>query len=132
MEIINSRKYEALDLLKIYFSQPGAEFRHTKDWNSFLTLCYKNKNINALMIMRYRLQAGMDDVAKQKLNTEEISVFYLRLMRSVEITARKILREKHKNPNDNPDNKINFTLDTLAAKRKRDAEFADFMHRSAY
>ncbi len=74
----------------------------------------------------------MDDLAKQNLNTEEMCVWFIRLNRSIEITAKKILRRKYPLPQDDPLNKDDATLVTLAQKRKRDQELSAFMRNSNY
>lgn len=118
------RKHEAVDLLKLY------TLGSHNGWNDFLKKCFAKGNINALAKLRYQLQCGMDDLAKQKLNTHEINVWYLRLIRSLEITAKKIIKIKHPMPGDDPLNK-SFP-DTLEIKRKRDQELARFFHLSSY
>lgn len=120
-----TKKYDEFDLLKLYSS--GSY----KGWNEYLNNCYHANNINSLASMRYALQAGMDKLARQKLNDEKMSVFYLRLMKSVEDTAKKIIRKVHPLPTDNP-LIAKQNLDTLAIKRRRDAELELFFKNSSY
>jgi hypothetical protein len=120
-----TRKYDEFDLLKLYSS---GSFR---GWNEYLNTCFLNNNINSLASMRYALQAGVDKLARQKLNDDKMSVFYLRLMKSVEDTAKKIIRKTHPLPTDNPLIAKN-NLDTLAIKRRRDAELELFFKNSSY
>lgn len=119
------RKQEAVDLLKLY--SMGSH----KGWNEFLTACVRDQNINSLARMRYSLQAGMDDVAKKKLNDEKIIVFYLRLMRSIEQSAKQIIRIRHPMPGDDP-RLAKLHLDKLEQKRKRDNELRQFFLKSSY
>lgn len=100
-------------------------------WNAMLNKNYRDRNINALAIVRYQIQAGMDDLAKKKLNSEEIIIWYLRLMKSIEKTARAIIRVKHPLPGDQPLFSKQFP-EHLAIKRKRDQELSAFFHTSSY
>ena len=119
------RKHDSIDLMKLYSQGDN------KSWNRMLTRCYESKDINALGMMRYQLQAGMDDLAKKKLNDDKMNLWYIRLLRSIEQTAKKIIRIKHPLPGDNPlIAKKHF--DYLEQKRKRDAELKAFMEKSSY
>lgn len=124
------RKYEAIDLMKLY------SLGSNNGWNSFLTDCFDKMDINKLAKVRYQICAGMDDLAKQNKNTEKINIFFIRLNRSIELTAKKIIRKKFPLPHDNTvslkkDLLINKT-DALEAKRKRDRELQQFFIKSAY
>jgi hypothetical protein len=114
-------------------------------WNEYLTAMTNAKNINALARMRYALQAGMDDLTKLKMNDEKMSVFYIRLLKSVENTAKIIIRELHPMPNDVPAMYLNKKIPTfgigqkpawvekaLNAKRKRDRELELFFTNSSF
>lgn len=118
------RKHEAIDLMKLY------SLGSHNGWNEVLTECYDKRDIKRLAKLRYQIQAGMDDLSKLKLNGPDIIEWYCRLVRSIEITAKRIVKRKHPMPGDN--NSFNKNLDELAAKRKRDEEFNRFMHLSAY
>lgn len=121
------RKYQAIDLMKLY--SKGSN----NGWNSFLNHCYETRNINALAKMRYSVQAGMTDLSKNKLNTEEINVWFCRIIKSLEITAKRIIKLKHPLPQDNPliANKKQW-VDHKLIKKKRDEELAKFMISSSY
>lgn len=119
------RKYEAIDLMALYST------RSYVAWNTMLTKNLREMNINGLAKVRYQIQAGMDDLAKKKLTNEDIIVWYLRLMRSIEKTAKQILRIKHPMPGDNPLVAKKYP-DRLSAKRARDQEFQKFLHTSSY
>lgn len=103
-------------------------------WNEFLTNCVNSLSINELARVRYSLQAGMTDIANQKLNDEKINIFYARLMKSIENAARQILRIKHPMPHDifiHGDGKYRPKT-ALEAKRKRDKELKDFFTNSSF
>jgi len=121
------RKYQSIDLMKLY-SQGS-----TNGWNEFLTNCYKKRNINALAKMRYSVQAGMDDLAKKKLNTDDLNAWFCRVIKSIEITAKRIIKAKHPLPGDNPliAKKLEY-VDQKIIKQKRDQELAKFMAASSY
>lgn len=119
------RKFEAIDLMKLYSS--GSH----KGWNKTLTDLHARLDINGLAKLRYQIQAGMDDLAKKKLNHEEIIIWYLRLIKSIEHTAKKIIRTKNPLPGDDPLKAKNFP-NHLAIKRKRDQELDNFLNKSNY
>jgi hypothetical protein len=125
-----SRKYESIDLLSLYTN--GS----TNGWNDFLNKCVVNMDINSLAKVRYQIQAGMDDLAKLKLNSDPIVVWYCRLVRSLENTARQIIRIKHPLPQDNPlwiKDPNQKDLKTFAdVKKDRDFELAKFFRSSSY
>ncbi len=121
------KKYEAIDLMVLY--SKGSN----NGWNNFLNLCYETRNINALAKMRYSVQVGMDNLAKNKLNNDEINVWFCRLISSLEITAKKIIKLKHPLPHDNPLTANNKEwVDFKIIKKKRDEELAKFMISSSY
>ncbi len=103
----------------------------SEKWNAFLNDCYKKQNIDRLMSTRIGLQVGMSTLAKKKLNSDKMTVIYLRWLRSVEDTARAIIRDRHPMPGDR-----GFKKDSNAkwadAKKKRDVEFENFILRSSY
>ncbi len=121
-----SRKYEAVDLMKLY------THGSTNGWNDFLKKCLTKRDINALAKLRYQICAGMDDLAKLKLNTEEINVWFVRLNRSLELTAKKIIRIKCPLPGDAGAKPLKTLGDYASAKRKRDLELRKFMQESSY
>lgn len=126
------RKYEAIDLMKLY-SQGSAN-----GWNEFLTDCFIKNDINKLAVVKYKISAGMDDLAKQKLNTEEMNIQFARWVRSIEITARRIIKKMFPLPGDTI---IKSELDLMSktdkdlmqkAKNSRDKALRDFMIKSSY
>lgn len=127
-----SRKQEGIDIIKLM------TFGSHKGWNEFLADCYKKNNINELARVKYQLAVGMTDLAKQKLNTEKIDLTFIRWSRSLEITAKKIIKKMYPMPTDS------ISRDDLAligsddrtkiqkAKRARDAALAEFLRKSSF
>ena len=121
------RKVDAIDLMKLY--SKGSH----NGWNEFLNKCYLESNINALARMRYSVQAGMADLAKKKLNTDEINVWFCRITKSLEKTAKQIIKKKHPLPGDNPLLGVKAEYKDLhSVKKLRDKELADFIRKSSY
>lgn len=119
------RKFDAIDLLPLYTEG------NSKAWNEMLHLLHINGDINSLVKVRYQIQAGMDDLVKQKLDDEKIVTFFLRLNKSLEDTAKLIIKARNPLPNDSALS-IDKTQKSLDAKRKRDEELREFLRRSAY
>lgn len=120
------RKFPAIDLMKLKASGSFV------GWNQMLETALAKQNINKLVQVRYGIQAGMDDLAKKKLNSEDIINWWLRLNKSIEDTAKKIIRIKNPSPNDDAITALTAPLGALEAKRKRDKELAEFLRRSSY
>lgn len=121
-----SRKFEAINLMALYAKGSA------NGWNEILNECYLKRDINRLAKIRYQICAGMDDVAKAKLNTDDINTWFVRLTMSLENTAKKILRAKYPMPHDNPLIAKDSDPRALEAKRKRDYELSIFMKESSY
>lgn len=119
------RKHDAIDLMKLY------SLGNFNKWNEMLTACFNDRNINQLARTRYQIQAGMTDLANQGMVTEELSVWYARLIRSLEQTAKKIIKVKHPMPGDNP-LKAPKQKDIKAIKTKRDQELAAFLSKNSF
>ena len=117
---------QQIDLMKLYTESNSVK------WNDFLTECFRNHDINRLMATRIGLQAGMKVLADGKLNSDKINSWYIRLNRSIEETAKKIIRVRHPMPTDNPNNKEFKTEKWIQAKKNRDNEFEEFLLRSSY
>lgn len=126
------RKTEAIDLMKLY------TLGSTKGWNDMLAECYSRNDVNKLALIKYQISAGMDDLAKQKLNTEDINVQFVRWVRSLEITARRIIKKVNPMPLDNINNielssmESNLKTKIQKAKRARDEALKEFMRKSSY
>lgn len=120
------RKLEALDLMKLH------ALGNSTAWNAVLKDCHKKQDINRLAKLRYQLQAGMDDLVKKKLNTEDMIKWFCRLNRSLELTAKKIIRERYPLPVDNPLTAKNYYNEYVEQKRNRTNELMSFLKKSAY
>ncbi len=83
---------EAIDILKLYAHGSA------NGWNEFLTKARDAGDILGLVDVLRRLQMGMDNLVKQKMNTEKVNVLFIRLQRSVENTIRDIHRKQNPNP----------------------------------
>lgn len=80
---------EGIDLIELRY-QSG-----TNEWNRFLAVCLAKHDMTALGDVYRRTNIGMTDLAKHKLNTDDIVRWYLRLQKSIENTALLILKQKH-------------------------------------
>jgi hypothetical protein len=125
-----SRKHDAIDLMAIYAKKDSTQ------WNQVLTQHFNSMNTAALARLLYGLQAGMDDLTKNKMNDEKMTMFFLRLQKSVENTFKAILRKKYPNPYDSPlfkDKSIDEKRTIwLSMKRKRDNELEVFLRKVSY
>lgn len=121
------RKYESIDLLKLY------ALGDSTSWNKVLLQCLKNQDINRLAKLRYQISAGMDDLAKANANNDQINMWFLRLMRSIELTAKKIIKVRHPMPGDNVMLKNKAQAESFVeVKRKRDQELQNFLISSSF
>jgi len=126
------RKHEAIDIMKLY------TLGSANGWNDFLSKCYKTNNINALAKVKYQISVGMDDLAKQKLNTDDMNNWFARCVRSLEITAKRIIKKVNPMPFDGiskiqMDNiSASDKAKMIAAKRKRDEALKEFLRKSSY
>ena len=120
-------RYDVIDILKLM-----AVNKDSERWNNVLSDCFDTQDINRLSRLRYGIQAGMARAAKNNLNTEDVNNFFIRLNRSIENTAKAIVRKRHPMPSDNPLIAKDQSSAALEAKRKRDKELAAFFKRSSY
>ena len=102
-----------------------------KKWNAFLTKCYEAQDVATLVDVFRRLQMGMDKLVKEKLNTEKMNEFFIRLQRSIEITMKRIYREKNPNPLYNSKNKQYYDK-YIKEKKSLDADFEKFLSKERY
>lgn len=102
-----------VDLLRLYAETDAVR------WNEFLTNCKRRLDLRTLETFLYGVQLGMDDLAKKKLNTEKVNLWFIRLQRSIENTIREIIKIKMPNPCDQPLIAGNWT-DKKAEKKWRD------------
>ena len=119
-------KRNAIDLMKLYTQ---GSF---KQWNMMLYECLVNHDINRLANTRYELQVGMANLPKKKLNNEKINVWFIRLMKSTELTAKKIIKIRNPMQGDNTIKVIQGNISALSAKQKRDQDLAKFLRESSY
>lgn len=121
------RVHQSIDLMKLY--SKGS----SNGWNEFLTNCFNTSNINQLASTRRAIQVGMSELVKKKLATEEINVWFCRLTKSIEITAKRIIKKQHPLPGDNPliANHKDY-VDQKIIKNRRDQELARFLAMSSY
>lgn len=104
---------EAIDILRLY-SEHSA-----KEWNGFLAICDVTNDTAKLVDVLRRVEMGMDNLVKQKLNSDKIVEFFLRIQRSLENTLRDIHRRQYPSHN-------------LADKRMKRNDLERFMHKSRY
>ena len=90
------RKYREIDVVKLYAQAD------TEKWNQFLTGCLERNDVESLKKTYYGIQTGVDKAHKDKVTTDSLNVFFIRLQRSLEITLKRVYRKKHPNPYDNP------------------------------
>lgn len=121
-----SRKYSPIDLMKLY------SLGSNNGWNDYLTKCFDEKNINALAKLKYQISVGMTDLARDKINTPTIDVWFTRLVRSLEITAKRIIKVKHPLPGDNPLLSMKIRESVHDVKKKRDHALAKFLKDSSF
>lgn len=100
-------------------------------WNQWLTHCLQYGDMAQLMDVRYRLQVGMAKCAKEKLNTPNLNIFFTRLVRSIDNTAKKVIQKRQKTSNDLTDKK-QHTAKGLEEKRQRDQEFEKYLKKISY
>lgn len=120
------RKYESIDLMKLY------SLGSNNGWNKMLTECLNNLDINRLAKIRYQIQAGMDDLVKKKLNTADINIWFCRLTKSLENTAKRIIKIKKPMFVDQPIVSKLASSDLKESKKTRDKELMDFLRKSSY
>jgi len=116
---------EAIDILKLYAGGSHSE------WNAFLSRALDSDDVPGLTDVLRRLQMGMDDLVRQKLNTERVNVLFLRLQRSVENTLRDIHRKKYANPLYTSSDKA-LHRDHLEDKRRKQRELETFLRKVRY
>ena len=119
---MKSKGHLKIDLLNLY-----ARTNHY-EWNNFLSKCLEKKDLHTLEQVFYGIQLGMNDLAKNKLNTEKMNVWFIRLQRSIEITIKRIIKAKEPSPLDNPHN-LKYWAHKISEKRKRDHEIELYIKR---
>jgi hypothetical protein len=112
--------------MKLYATHSATE------WNNMLSGCLRKLDMNRLIQVRYQIQAGMTDLEKKKLNTDDMNVWYCRLINSIDKTLRKIHKIKNPMMGDNPLDNKKQTKKQLEDKRTRDQALAAHLHKKAF
>lgn len=108
-------RYPEINLLNLIIN---GNYKH---WNNWLADCERDHNLPDLLKTLSGIQQGMDTLVKGKLNTDNITVIFLRMQRSIENTIKNIYRKQ------NPTHKV-----SLAEKREQDNQLERFMHGNRY
>ena len=106
-------------------------------WEEFLMKCRNENDLEKLKKTLYGIQAGMDLLVRQHLSGQKINEIFASMTRSIETTAKKILRKKYPslldegmvNANDISQQKLESDH---ANKRKRDLEFQRFLKEARF
>lgn len=107
-------------------------------WNEMLNQCYEKNDINGLVNLHQRLSVGMTDLEKTKMNTDKINEIFLRMLRSLELTALKIGKKINPNPLDRitPDKKALIPIEEMkkmkAHKNRRTQEILGHFRKEAF
>lgn len=118
---------DTIDILKLYST--GS----TEKWNTVLSACYDENNVEGLNRIRIGLQRGMDQLVKQKLNSEKICTMYLRWVHSLERTMKAIVKRTNPTQSDIIGISNNDRSATeVQRKRDRDNQLEKFLQRSSY
>lgn len=139
-------KYAHIDILKLYSgTQLGFEddfivneatavinakksyqalHSHEK-WNNWLTECYEHNKLQDLIDVRYRLQVGMNELVKKNMSTQKIAEMFVRWTGSIDKTANRLIKKRNPIPKDGGPK-------ALAAKRKRDKEFEQYLMKTSF
>lgn len=117
------RKWSAIDLYALYANS------NSSDWNKAMAECVAKKDVTRLQKLLYGIQVGMDNIVKNKMASDKIHSFFIRLQRSLENTAKIVFRSLYPSPLDDPQraSQIKKTQPKefekwLKIKRKRDQE----------
>lgn len=114
-------KPEKIDFLSLYIKGDASK------WNEFLTVCLRRRDLPSLEKVLYGIQKGMDDLVKQKLNTDKVNLVFVRMQKSIEDTMKKILKLKNPSPLDNPFHK--GTIQQSVEKKARDQQIEIYLRR---
>ena len=113
---MSKRKHATINMITFYNNFDPHE------WNKFLSRCVKKKDVNKLISTLYGLQAGMKDLADEKLNSDKMIAAFLRVQRSIENTLKEIYRDEFSNPLYDPANK-HLRDQFIEDKRAKDNDF---------
>lgn len=126
------RHSSGIDILKLYSKGDN------NGWNAVLQDCYNKQDINSLAKIYRDLGIGMTDLEKKKLNNEKINIWFVRLLRSLEITGLRIAKVKWPNKLDTilPTDKAKLSPEELKAlkehKEKRTQSVMAFFRKEAF
>lgn len=122
-----AKTWPGIDIVNLYATSDE------KVWNHLLTKALNNNDVKWLVKTRYGIQVGLAEAKKKNAMSDELVHFYIRLNRSLEMTMKKILRQKYPNPHDDPLNASGQqSVKYIKAKRQRDLEFENFLLKSSY
>lgn len=120
-------KHPAIDLIKL--RQSWTE----NDWRNFLKRCEKAQDLNKLKATMYGICRGMDILSKSALNDDLACLWFADLVRSIEVTAKRIYRKRHPSIFDiDPKSSLasadhKTVKQEFANKKRRDVEFQKFL-----
>lgn len=95
---------------------------NSSGWNEMLKDCYNKSDINALVILHQRLAIGMTDLEKTKMNTDKVNDIFVRMIRSLEITALRIAKKVKPLPIDKMTHIQIAKMDPLLLKAQKKAK----------
>lgn len=116
-------KYQAIDLMamRVGWTQ--------ENWVRFLDRAVLDSDVRKLIATMYGIQAGMDRLAKLKLNTEKMCAWFAKLSRDIEKAFRAIARKEYPRPGPSgPDALSRWSV----VKKKREVALRRFIRDSRY
>lgn len=116
---------EHIDLIWLYCNCDAQK------WNAYLTESLNRGDVQGLIDTLRRIQKGMDKAYKDKLATDKVVELFIRLQRSIEITLKKIYRQRHHNPLYDPLAKVDKSK-FIDDKRQKDNNFEKFLKQVRY
>jgi hypothetical protein len=102
-----------------------------EQWNKYLRRSRRKQDIAGLTDTLHRVQVGMDNLAKAKLNTEQVAAIFVRIQRSIENTIREIIKEKIPSVHDDPLSQ-HHSPKLLELKRERDRDIEKFLRKNSF
>jgi hypothetical protein len=121
------RKYPSLDVVKMYATLT------LEHWEDVMRKAVKSGRIEKLMGWRYGLQSGLADAVAKGISDEKMELWVIQRLRDIEQCAKFLVRKRNPKPVLDPkNNPEKHVQQALAAKRKRDREFEDFLMKSNF
>lgn len=65
-------------------------------WNAWLYKCEQTMDMEGLAKVLSGIQQGMDTLVKQKLNTDNLNLLFLKMQRSIETSMKNVWRRKYR------------------------------------